>query len=344
MKIKAREIAKELGVSPSTVSLVINNRPGVSEKTRKIVLERMKEKGFFLTLEEIQTKSKNGNIRFIVYNSVSDTHEGTPFFAGILEGAEREARKNGYNLAISCLDKARDTIKDTAELIKFDKPDGVVLLATELDTEDIEFLGNTKIPFVVVDNILDSFCYNCVGIDNRNGAWQAVSYLIKCGHKRIGYLRSAKNLNNFHQRKDGMKLALRQEGLILRSEDIYSFDTGITGCFDNLLQNLTSGDVPTAFFADNDNLAIDVIKIIKSAGFRIPEDISIIGFDDDKICQVIEPRLTTMHVHKDVIGASAIKVLVDDIENNNRVNAKYLILTDLIIRESVLDISVKKEV
>ena len=335
MKFRAKQLAQKLGLSPATISLVQNNKPGVSEKTRKLVLQAMEEHGLHIPANHTSGRSKNGNIRFIVFKRRVNSYESSPFYGGILEGAERQARQSGYNIAMTYLNREQDDISETIDNILSERPDGIILLATEMSQAEIEAFLRLEMPLIAVDNPLESLCCSAVNIDNLQGAHQAADYLIACGHRRIGYLRSIFDISNFRQRERGLRMALDEHGLRLSISDIYDFNMKETGCYDRLLKNLNDGNSPTAFFADNDSLAMEVMKIIKGIGLKIPDDISIVGFDNDSLCEVIEPHLTTIHVHKESIGALAVRSLVDIIENEQDICIKQTVSTKLIIRDSV---------
>lgn len=335
MKIRAKQLARELGLSPATISLVQNNKPGVSEKTRKLVLQALEEHGILSAGSQPVVKSKNGNIRFVVFKRRVNSYESAPFYGGILEGAERQARQSGYNIAMTYLNREQDSLSEAIEVIRSEKPDGIIMLATEMSQAEIELFLQLNMPLVAVDNPLETLCCSGVSIDNLHGARQAAEYLIECGHKRIGYLRSAFDISNFRQRERGLRMALAEHGLRLDESDLYDFNMKATGCYDRLLKNLNDGKSPTAFFADNDSLAIEVMKIIKSIGLKIPDDVSIIGFDNDSLCEVVEPHLTTVHVYKDYIGTIAVQALVDIIEGGRELCVKQTVSTKLIIRDSV---------
>lgn len=338
MKIRAKQLAQELGVSPATISLVQNNKPGVSDKTRRMVLQAMEEHGIHIAENLAACKSKNGNIRFIVYKRRINSYESSPFYGEILEGAERQARQSGYNIAMTYLNREQDSFIDAIETIKNDKPDGIILLATEMSLAEIKSFLQLNLPLVAVDNPLESICCNTVNIDNLQGARLAAEHLYACGHRRIGYLRSIFDISNFRQRERGLRMVLEDHGLKLSLSDIYDFNMKETGCYDRLLRNLNDGNYPTAFFADNDSLAMEVMKIIKGVGLKIPDDISIIGFDNDSLCEIIEPHLTTVHVFKENIGLLAVRSLVDAIEGEQNICIKQSVSTKLIIRDSVREL------
>lgn len=340
MKIRAKEIAKKLGISAATVSLVINDKPGVSERTRKKVLYMMKENGYIPALVPIHKKSKNGNIRFILYKRYSEALGGTAFFSELVEGIDREARILGYNLSVTYIDEQLDDIGAIMKMIKQEKPDGLLVLATELQRTDIVRFNELQIPLVVLDNFFEEDSGNYVCIDNFAGAYSAGKYLLHMGHKKIGYIHSSVKINNFNIRMQGIKKAIREDGLELLPEHMFCVDSNAKeeSIYQQLVRVMKTKKAPTAVFADNDTLAHGAIQALKANGIFVPRDLSVIGFDDMPFCEMMDPKLTTVHVYRDRIGCLSMRRLAEIIEEKPSEHIKNIVGTELVIRESVSSI------
>jgi len=168
-----------------------------------------------------------------------------------------------------------------------------------------------SVPIVVVDNFLFSAYLDCVGNDNTYGVKSAISYLIGCGHRKIGYLRSKQRIVNFDDRELGIQLSLAEhKDLGLSPLTKIDVDISPDKAYQDIMSWLAAGNTPAdAYFAENDMLAATFVRALKESGYRVPEDVSVIGFDDVQICEMIEPPITTMHAFKERLGRIAVNVL-----------------------------------
>lgn len=339
MKIRIKDIAKAVGVSPSTVSLVLNNRPGISEETREKILKKIEELGYSTTRASSKvTKGLTKNIRFIVYKKHGKVVGETPFFSALIEGIEQEARDEGFNLLISYMNEQSENRQEIIQIIKESPVDGILLLATEMYPHDLLIFNNLTLPIVVLDSYLENKNMDFVVISNVEAIYNATSYLIQKGHKEIGYLDSSVWIKNFEERKEGYEKAIKQCGLALRKEYIFSLEPTLEGSYKDMQDILEKRPkLPTAFVAANDIIAFGAMKALKEAGIRIPDDISIIGLDDMPFCEICDPPITTLRVYKERMGKIAVKRLIERIIDNVEERVKIEVRTELIERKSVRD-------
>lgn len=334
MTIKIKDIAKALDISPSTVSLVLNNKPGVGPETREKVMNYIAENGYSVSTSK-KYAMNNQNIGFIVYKKHGKVVSDTPFFSQVIEGIESESRKNGYNLTITYIDKT----EETGQLLKYlsqNPPEGIILLATEMEKQNLAEFESIPVPIVLLDNCFDGLHLDMISIDNEEGAYEATQYLIEMGHKNIGYLHSSVLINNFTRRQSGFLDALRDNGLTVDPKNIFNVDSTIDGCYVDMRRQLEAGaKLPTALFADNDIIALGAIKALKEFKIRIPEDVSVIGFDDMPFCDLSDPALSTVKVFKQSMGKLAVDRLVEKIDNNTGDYIKTEVGTQLMKRNSV---------
>lgn len=337
MKFKAKDIAKKLSISPSAVSIVLNNKPGVSERTREKVLKTIEQMGYNISLLTKPAFNNKFNIRFIIYKKHGYVVSDTPFFSALMEGIDREARKMGYNLLITYIDENKDDLTKIINIIKENPPDGIMLLATEMTEENLIPFKNLNIPLLLLDSYFENEDIDTVIINNINGVYQATCYLAQLNHVDIGYLHSSIWINNFDQRMFGFKKAIKDKGLRLRDNFIFHLESTIDGSYRDMLKILNKkADLPTAMFADNDIIACGAIKAMKEFGIKIPEDVSIIGFDDMPFCEMIDPPLSTVIVYKHRMGRIALKRLVERIEKNPPETIRIEVNTKIIERKSVI--------
>ena len=338
MGVTIKDLAAELKLSPATISLSLNNRPGVNERTRALVLETAARLGYEQITPTLRSVPLGrGNIRLVIYKKMGRVVADTPFFLVLIEGIEAETRRSGYQLLIShisdagSLDQVMKTVRDNPE-------DGIILLATELLTQDSIPFFKSGHPLVVLDGSLSDSQCDTVLINNFQGAYDAAAELIRMGHRRIGYFKSRVPIYNFGQRSYGMLRALSDAQLSLREEDICSIEPSIEGAYSGVrewLENRT--DLPTAFFADNDVIAFGAMKAMKERGIAIPDDISIIGFDDLPYCEIIDPPLTTIKVFKQSLGKLAVDRLLGRMQGEADEIVRIEVATELVSRKSVRD-------
>ena len=270
MGIKVKDLAKMLGVSPATVSLALNNKAGISQATRQRIFDKLNELGYSDRIP-LPTTAEPLNIRLVIYKKhgivVADTH----FFSQVIEGINLETRRHGYNLLVTYL-SGDDAKEEQQRLACLSPCNGVILLATEMEMEDLSPFLELDIPIVLLDSYFERVDADCVVINNVQGAAEAVRRLLQMGHTEIGYIHSSVPINNFRERREGMEKALNSFGRKL------------------------------PFFADNDLIAFGAAQAIREAGLRIPEDVSLIGFDDMPIAEIMEPHLSTIYVPKQRLG------------------------------------------
>ncbi len=336
MAVKVKDLAAMLDLSPSTVSLVLNNRPGISEATRARVREMVKELGCEELLEDEKEKK---NIIFIVYRKPNAEQEGSPYFSQIfseiIEGIESQIKARGYNLLVSYAD--RDSVARVAAEIDREQTEGVLVLATEMREEQLEAFAQIRMPVVIVDNYVQNKSFDCVTINNEQGVNEVVKYFAEMGHTDIGYLHVLDSANNFTERYYGFLRAMDGLGLDCPKSRIVNISTGDGRTLYQSLKEALSGidKMPTAFFSDNDIIAVYAMRIFREMGYRIPGDISIAGFDNIAFLEVLDPPLTSIQVPKHKMGVVAANTLIDRIREPVEGAVKIEVCTSLVVRGSV---------
>lgn len=309
--ITAKELAKKLGISPSAVSLALNNKPGVSNRTRNLVLETAMQMGYSKAVPT-GTFHTGKTVCFIRYGgTVINAAEHTSFSSFVLQGMESRATELGYNTQVRYLNAGDISNRQTMEFIR--QAAGVVFLGTDLTPSQLpqmeEFFSHLdNCPVVIVDSFLLCDRVDCIGNNSFGGAQAATEYLLQTGHKRIGYVKAKQRILNFHHREQGLLAALSKAGgstPICIDVDISS--EGAFRDFDAWLS--THPELPDALFIENDILAAAVMQVLKLHGLRIPEDISVIGFDDIPMCQMLDPPLSTVRLCKQELGQYAMDQL-----------------------------------
>ena len=226
------------------------------------------------------------------------------------------------------------------ELINNSGCSGVILLGTEMFLEDYRPFQSLHVPLVVLDSYYDELPFTMVLINNARGAFLATDYLVSEGHRNIGYLQSARAISNFEERADGFFRALRQNEIKKNMSYVFRV-TPVQGVayreFSRILDPHPA--LPTGFFADNDIIALDCIRALKEHGYRIPDDVSVVGFDDIPSCQLLEPPMTTTCVPKSFLGAQAMHQLLRLFADPILPPVKVEISTELVKRSTVRRLS-----
>lgn len=337
MPISVRKLAQLLGVSPASVSLALNGKPGVSEETREKILAAALQHGLKPVSAPAAVR-RSSDITLAVYRKHGSICGDTEFFSAVIEGMNAEACRRGFRLHVTYI--YSDAWEDRQlEELRRSGAAGCVLLATEMQQEDIQKFDDFPLPLVVLDSFFPGRCGAYVTIDNFEGARMAVRHLLSRGHRRIGHMASAVPISNFSERKQGLLAALSE----YPEATLQSFPVGTTPeqAYSDMSAHLRRRPFnpalyPTAFFADNDIIAVSCIRAFREWGVRIPEDISVIGFDDVPLSCVTSPRLSTVRVEKETLGRLAITLLRDRMDNPAAsAPVKLSVGTSLCLRESV---------
>ncbi len=332
MKTSIRQISKITGFSIATVSNALNGKKGVNKETAEKILKVAKANGYL-------NERKITSINFVIYKKSGDIISDTPFFSSLIEGVEMESRKCGYRTIIHNLDQSSEEYEGILEEILNDASSGILLLATELNEEDVKDFERAVSPVVIVDSWYSQTKFDAVLINNTDAVAYAVDYLINKGHTEIGYLKSQLRIKNFTYRAQGYRRALLQRRIPINEEYQIKLTPTTDGAYRDMNNYLeTSPKLPTAFVADNDIIALAAIKALKQHGYRIPKDISVIGFDDLPFCNISSPSLTTVRVFKQDMGRLAVKKLIDRIQNGAGINTRTEIGTEFIERDSVCEL------
>lgn len=327
MKPTIKEVAKQAKVSITTVSRVINNVEGcTNEETRNRILKVIEELDYKPNALARSLVTKKTKTIGLILPDISN-----PFFPGIAKGVEDRASKYDYNV-ILC--NSYDSLKKEdyyINVLREKYVDGIILSSSKLNKDD-ENNYSKDIPMVFIDRRPDVNITNGVFINNFSGAYTAVKHLIDLGHRNIGCLIGPQNINTSIERLDGYKKALEDSSISINEDFIKFEEYSIEGGYSAAREILKDKKI-TAIFANNDLMAIGVYRAAKEMGYKIPGDISVVGFDDIDTAKVVEPPLTTVKQPTKVLGESAVEMLMEAI--NGKIEEKIIYLdTELIIRES----------
>lgn len=330
MKASIRQISEITGFSQATVSNALNNKRGVNSETARQIIETARACGY-------QSQKKVEGIRFVIFKSGGQVVADTPFFSALIDGVENESRKAGYDITLLNLESRQPDYEQKLRQLLDDPSYAILLLATEMTEKDLLPFEKCKAPIVLLDAWFEHPRFDSVLIGNTDSVCEAVQYLIDCGHEKIGYLKSKIRIQNFQYREAGLLRALQKNNKSIDSDFVFSLTPTMEGAHLDMSTLLApKPSLPTAFFADNDIVALGAMKALIEYGVKIPKDVSIIGFDDLPFCKISTPRLTSIRVNKKEMGSMAVQRLVERINKGDQnVHAKIEICNTLIKRDSV---------
>lgn len=339
-KVTAKDIANYLHLSQATVSMVFRGRVGISQETRERVFHAAKELGYEYHASSGRVYSNR--IHFVLYKRHGKIMSDTPFFEQLTQGVSEKAQELGYQLSVSYFYGSQSPMEQIRS-IESTECTGIIILATEMRSADLSAFESLDVPIVLLDNWYMGKPYDSVVIDNKQGAWIATQYLMHKGHTRLGYLSSSVPIRNFSERNEGYQIAIRSIKVPDNHSDVRIVKVGTTSeaAYNDMAAFLASEPVlPTAFFADNDIIASGCIRALQKAGYRVPEEVSVIGFDNIPLCELITPRLTTVAVPKARMGALTVEQLDRRIRGvSGSETVRISVCPEIVERESVLDFS-----
>lgn len=333
--ITIKDIAKEANVSVTTVSNVINNNSSrVSEKTIKKIQDIIEKYNYTPNMNArslVGTSSKI--IGVIVPQPETDETSflSNPFNTEILAGIEAITRNEGYYLMIRCVKSYREIYN----LLQNWKVEGVIILG--LFQEDFSSLSNIiKTPTVFIDSYIDSNQVINIGLDDEYGAYLSTSHLIENGHENIAYVSfTAKPGGVDEKRRNGYIKAITEHNIPLNNDNLFVVQATVreSAWIEKLVSKIK--DNVTAICTSADYIAIELIDILKDHNINIPNDVSIVGFDDLYMSRIITPKLTTIQQDITLKGTLASNLLIDLIKNNKVENKNISLPIKLIQRDSV---------
>lgn len=323
------DVAKMAKVSTATVSRVLSNHANVSDKTREKVLE---------VIDELEYKPNRlaSNLRKLSSKTVMAVVPDitNPFFLSILQGLKDVALEQGYHVLLGDTGNSLEQERDFLNLVKERVVDGLILATARLPKEEI-LMACQEIPVVLACEYIDGFDIPTVSIDNVTAAREAVDYLIKMGHRRIGLITGPlENVLN-RDRVKGYRQAHLLNELRVSETLIQEGTFTIYSGYNIMKKFLALSEPPTAVFSLNDEMAFGAIKAIKALGLSVPQDISVMGFDDLSMCELVEPELSTVAQPKYEMGRSAMKMLLSIINECSLEQRQIVMQHKLVIRESI---------
>ena len=322
MSTTQRAIAEHLGLSISTISLALRNAPHISEQTRLLVQQTAEKLGY--QLPQVTLGSEMKQITFVTEFSVSN-----PFISGILVGAEHACRSNNLLLHYSHLDPSSD--QNISQLSKAD----AFLLAGRIRPEVVDQLLELDIPLVLVEENIPGLPVDRIIVENMYSMERVVTQLTDWGHQNIMFVNGPLNTVSFRERWHAYYMNMVELGLQPVSLNCPSADSATSEQV--IFQWLNSGDAKdvTAIVCCNDEVAVGALYALQKYGLRVPDDVSVVGFDDVEIASKVRPTLSTCHVPRALLGTLGIQRLIERIANPSLLKVTTVVDTEFVLRDSV---------
>ncbi|GAA5346782.1 LacI family DNA-binding transcriptional regulator [Planifilum fimeticola] len=320
-----KDVAKLAGVSISTASLALNNQPHVREETRKKVLEAAKQLNYQPNgIARDLKSSKTYTIGLILADLAG------PFYSELIRGIQDVTASNGYDLvALSAVGENPKSVR----YIQEKRTDGMIIMAHNISTEMIRKAARPDFPIIVLDRKMEADHIYSVGVDNRKAAFEAVSYLLKKGYRRIGYLGGPSNSTDNQQRFLGYRDALKAQGLKVEPKWCLQGRFVKEGGYQAVKLLAAQDLLPEAIFSANDEMAIGAMEALEERGIKVPQEVAIVGFDDIQLARYVRPALTTVRQPMYDMGSMAASLLFRLFQKDRSVRS-VMLETELIIRES----------
>jgi LacI family transcriptional regulator len=344
-RIKLFDIAQASGVSLTAVSLALGDKPGISQSTRIRVLEVARSLGYrFKAPVTITPSQALKTIGLLVKSSPEDEPHANHFYSYIIAGVEATCRQMGINLMFANLPVNSENYPvEIPQLLEKGEVDGILLAGAFVDESIGRILNNRISPVVLVDSYSKANTYNSVLSDNIHGAFQATEYLIRKGHREIGFIGAHDQAYpSFRDRRAGYRNALADYHL----SQAYFADCSLNrgDIVAATLDLVTQHPHITGLVCVNDETAISAMYGLIEAGIRVPQDISIIGFDDIYLAESVVPSLTTMRVNKQSMGRLAVQLLFNQVFQADGGRVTSIFRPSLIERNTVVPVSVDEHV
>lgn len=243
--------------------------------------------------------------------------------------------KEGYHLKLVQINENIDNVQKWIEDIRITNCAGVILLGTEISLNAAKAFTALSVPVVLLDSYFETLNCSSVLINNEQGAYLTTNYLIDRYNKQPGHLCSSYKIENFETRKNGFLKAIREHGMSVSKSIAHDLPPSIDGALADMMGCIHSGDsLAECYFADNDLIAIGAMKALKLSGYKIPDDISIIGFDNIHESHIVEPSLTTIDIPREFMGQTAARQLIYEISNPAAHPVKIEVSTRIVKRFS----------
>lgn len=324
--VTIKDVASKAGVSISTTSYALNNSSRVSEKTKARILKVAQELDFHPNGTARNLKMQKTNTIGFFVNDL-----GGPFYSELIQGVQEIASSNGYDLIICGNYGQNDSTVN--KFLMGRRVDGAIILAPGISDDILLKVAKSNFPIIVLDRDLKAECIYSVLIDNEKGAYEAVNHLVGQGYHHILYLSGPDDSYDNKKRFYGYLRTLEANSIVYDEKWYIKGKFTEQSGYNAVTKLIETGNIPEAIFSANDEMAIGAIRALENKGYKVPEDVAIVGFDDIRLSSYIQPKLTTVKHPKYELGILASHMLFRALKGEEVIQSVVL-STDLVIRES----------
>lgn len=335
MAVTIKDVAKIAKVNPSTVSRVIADSPRISEKTKKVVREAMDQLGYHPNLIARSLVNKSTKAIGIIMPSSPEKAFQNPFFAEVLGGISSLAHQQQYSLYMSTGETKEEIYSAVVSMVQGRRVDGIILLYSRTNDQIVAYLSELKFPFVIVGKPCEEHGEVAhVDNDNFSAAKEITTYFINGGHSRIGFIGGTLDLVVTVDRLNGYKRALEKVNIDINRDYIVHKEFHKEGGKEAIVELMSLAEPPTALVVTDDLIGFGVLSNLREMGIRVPEDISVISFNNTMLTEYTNPPLSSVDINIYQLGQHAAKLLIELIHKTKDLSKKIIVPHKLILRES----------
>ncbi|MEG0051134.1 MAG: LacI family DNA-binding transcriptional regulator [Terrisporobacter sp.] len=331
--VTIKDVAKLSGVSISTVSRVINDSKPVTDEVKQRVLNVIKETGYVPNPLARSLVTKKSKLIGVIVPEVSDS-----FVNEILNGIEAISKMYDYDILLVNTYSDKQQELDSIKLLKTKQVEGILMLSWILDDDHVNVMKESRIPAVYISKTARDFDIYTVSTSNEDATYDMTKYLINCGHEEIALIMTSREETILEkERRNGYERALTDSNIKIDDKLIKYGLTDYEGGYSSMKELLNDKIIPSAVFVTGDEAAVGAVNAIFDAGYNVPDDISVAGFNDTKLAKIYRPKLTTVYQPLFDMGAVAIRAIIKLI-NGEALEEKQIELPYQIMeRESVIN-------
>lgn len=330
MAASIKDVAKEAGVSIATVSRVLNDIDVVNEETKKKVLEAIKKLGYRPNIVARSLKTQRTRTIGILIPDISNQ-----FYPEIVRGAEDVANIYDYNVMLCNSDFDIDKEKEYLRVLKEKMVDGVLYMSSSLENDILDLINELDVKTVLVETDDKNANLPSVTIDNVKATYEVTKYLIDKDIKDIAFIGVSREDNNaWKKRFTGYKNALQESNIEFREELTYFHNLKVETGYNGVVEMLNRGVSPKAIVCASDEIAMGAINALRDNGLKVPEDVSVTGFNDIDLARAFYPKLTTVHQPMYDMGSVAMRMLIKIINNKVLEEGHFVLNYNLVERDS----------
>ncbi|MDB5053557.1 MAG: ccpA 4 [Bacilli bacterium] len=330
MDMKIIDVAKRAGVSPATVSRVFNESNLVKERTKQKVMKAIEELGYFPNAAAKQLRSQKTMTIGVVVTDINISYN-----AEIIKGIENIAYSRKYKVLICDTNNQKDKEQDYLSLLMNRTVDGMIFVAPHLKNQVLIDLAEKKYVIGLIGRYIEHSHIPCAYTDNVKFSKEVVEHLLERGHKEIAFMSGYADVVDSYERLEGYIKALRDREISFRPELIENGNFNEEGGYEAIKRLFSRKQPFSAIYAANDEMALGIYKACQELGMQMPEQLAIVGVDNDRICKYIRPSLSTVNQPKYTMGALIAEKLIDQMNDDEFSNQRiFNVDSKLIIRQS----------